>query len=120
MASSAVLFGSTGLVGQQILVNLLATDVYQSIHTISRRAPAPKADAPKLSTLLESDTAKWAPALSAISPTPSAVISGLGTTRAQAGGIENQWKIDHDCECDFFFLHRVGSRGRVEAGRVKA
>ena len=98
MAFSAVIFGSTGMVGHQILTNLLATDIYQSIHTISRRAPAPAANPPKFTTQVETDTTKWTSALASVSPAPSAVISGLGTTKAQAGGIENQWKIDHDCE----------------------
>ena len=108
MTSSAVIFGSTGLVGHQILTNLLATNIYQPIHTISRRAPAPAADPPKFTAQVETDTTKWTSALTSISPAPSAVISGLGTTRAQAGGIENQWKIDHDCgfQCTpYFFMH---------------
>ncbi|RYP86134.1 hypothetical protein DL769_000812 [Monosporascus sp. CRB-8-3] len=96
MANTAVLFGSTGLLGHQILSTLLALDTYQAAHTISRRPP--KMESPKLSAQIEADTSKWTPALSFLSPTPSIVISSLGTTRVQAGGIANQWKIDHDRE----------------------
>ena len=31
-----------------------------------------------------------------LSPKPSAVFNAVGTTRATAGGIQNQWKVDHD------------------------
>lgn len=101
--TTAVLFGSTGLLGQHLLPTLLATDTYQAIHTISRRAPKP--ESPKLTAHVETDTSKWASALAALSPTPSIVVSALGSTRVGAGSIENQWKIDHDrellCFCTF-------------------
>lgn len=96
MASTAVLFGSTGLLGQHLLSTLLAVDTYQAVHTISRRPP--KTESPKLSAQIETDTSKWATALSTISPTPSIVVSALGTTKFQAGTIADQWKIDHDRE----------------------
>lgn len=95
-SSTAVLFGSTGLLGQHILSTLLAVDTYQAVHTISRRPP--KTESPKLSAQIEADTSKWASALAALSPTPSIVVSALGTTRIQAGSLADQWKIDHDCE----------------------
>ncbi|RYP17487.1 hypothetical protein DL767_010012 [Monosporascus sp. MG133] len=94
MASTAVLLGSTGLLGHQILSTLLTLDTYQAVHTISRRLP--KTESPKLSAQIEADTTKWPPALSSLSPTPSIVISSLGTTRVQAGGVANQGRIDHD------------------------
>jgi uncharacterized protein YbjT (DUF2867 family) len=34
--------------------------------------------------------------ISTLSPKPAVVFNAVGTTRAAAGGIENQWKIDHD------------------------
>jgi len=92
--TSAAVIGSTGLVGHDILKTLLNLDAYKNVYTISRRAP--KAESPKLSATIETDTTKWASQLSALSPLPSIVYSALGTTRAQAGGVQNQWKIDHD------------------------
>ncbi|RYP89898.1 hypothetical protein DL770_003991 [Monosporascus sp. CRB-9-2] len=121
MASTAVLFGSTGLLGHQILLTLLTLDTYQAVHTISRRPP--KTESPKLSAQIEADAAKWAPVLSSLSPTPSIVISSLGTTRVQAGGVANQWKIDHDLNIElariahaagvktYLFVSSAGTRG---------
>ncbi|KAI1257648.1 Protein fmp52, mitochondrial [Eutypa lata] len=121
MASTAVLFGSTGLLGQHLLSTLLAVDTYQAVHTISRRPP--KTESPKLSAQIETDTSKWATALSTISPTPSIVVSALGTTKFQAGTIADQWKIDHDLNIElakaaraagvktYLFVSSAGTRG---------
>ncbi|RYP60296.1 hypothetical protein DL771_010560 [Monosporascus sp. 5C6A] len=48
-----VLFGSTGVLGHQILSTLLTPDTFQAIHTISRRPP--KTESPKLSAQIEAD-----------------------------------------------------------------
>ncbi|PGH14647.1 protein fmp52-2, mitochondrial [Polytolypa hystricis UAMH7299] len=93
MATAAV-FGCTGAVGSQILATLLATDTFASIKTISRRLP--KAQSPKLSTLEEADVSKWGSMIPSLSPKPSTIFNAVGTTRAAAGGLQNQWKIDHD------------------------
>ncbi|KAF3761525.1 NAD(P)-binding protein [Cryphonectria parasitica EP155] len=93
--STVAVFGCTGAVGSKILDTLLATDFFTSVKTISRRAPK-TASSPKLDALIETDTSKWNPALAALHPTPSVVFNAVGTTRAAAGGIDNQWKIDHD------------------------
>ena len=92
--TTAAVFGSTGAIGSQILNALLGSDKLTSVKTISRRAP--KAQSPKLDASLESDTSKWASMISQLEPKPSAVFNAVGTTRAAAGGIQNQWKIDHD------------------------
>ncbi|KAL2888396.1 Protein FMP52, mitochondrial [Ceratocystis lukuohia] len=92
--AATLIIGSTGLVGNEALKALIASDAFPALQTIGRRVP--KQTSPKLTPVVNSDTAKWADALKALSPTPITVISGLGTTRAQAGGIANQWKIDHD------------------------
>ena len=120
MASNLVL-GSTGLVGSNILTTLLADSSIGAVHTISRRAP--KATGSKLHATIEADNTQWAAKLAGIKPTPSTVFSGLGTTRAQAGGIANQWKIDHDLNVElakaakeagvrsFVFISSAGSGG---------
>ncbi|KPM36123.1 hypothetical protein AK830_g10445 [Neonectria ditissima] len=92
--SSAAVIGSTGLVGSSILSTLLALDTYNTVNTITRRAP--KAASARLNALVDTDTTKWAVALADLKPTPATVFSALGTTAAAAGGIANQWKIDHD------------------------
>ncbi|KAL2115865.1 hypothetical protein VTJ04DRAFT_10120 [Mycothermus thermophilus] len=91
---SYLLIGSTGLVGSYVLSTLLADPSATSIHTITRRAP--KSTGPTLHATVETDTTQWAAKLASIQPPPETLISSLGTTRAQAGGIANQWKIDHD------------------------
>lgn len=92
--TTAAVFGSTGAVGSKILDTLLTLDTFSSIKTISRRAP--KADSPKLEALVEADSAKWGTMISSLKPLPSLVFNAVGTTKAAAGGVENQWKIDHD------------------------
>ena len=92
--TTAAVFGCTGAVGSQILATLLATDAFSSVTTISRRLP--NVQSPKLQALEESDISKWSGMISSLSPKPSVVFNALGTTRATAGGIQNQWKIDHD------------------------
>ncbi|KAG5976480.1 hypothetical protein E4U55_007325 [Claviceps digitariae] len=91
---AAAVIGSTGLVGSLILSNIIGHDSYKPVHTITRRAP--KTSSPNLKSVIDTDTTKWASALSALSPPPRTLFSALGTTRAAAGGLENQWKIDHD------------------------
>lgn len=92
--TTAAVFGCTGAVGSQILATLLASDTFSSVKTISRRLP--NAESPKLQSLEESDSSKWGGMISSLSPQPSVVFNAVGTTRATAGGIQNQWKIDHD------------------------
>ncbi|KAK7976575.1 hypothetical protein PG989_015038 [Apiospora arundinis] len=92
--STAAVIGCTGQVGSHILSTLLSLDTVKAVHSISRRAPP--VSAPKLSANVEADTSRWASTLAAITPPPDVVFSALGTTREQAGGLANQWKIDHD------------------------
>ncbi|KAK0383619.1 hypothetical protein NLU13_9530 [Sarocladium strictum] len=124
--SSTLIFGSTGLTGSQILSTLLATLPPKPITTISRRQPA-GSSSPNLTTVLEADSTKWAPAVASVTPKPDTVISALGTTRAQAGGLANQWKIDHDLNIEiakaakdagaktFVFVSSAGTRGLLKS-----
>lgn len=119
--TTAAIFGSTGAVGSQILATCLALDTFTSVKTISRRPPP--VQSPKLEAVVEPDYSKWGRLLSALSPKPSVVFNAVGTTRAAAGGIQNQWKIDHDLVVDtakaakaagvetFVFISSAGTRG---------
>lgn len=110
MASSSItstVFGATGLVGGHIVTSLLGLEAFGAVNTITRRAPPQASDAAlskKLNAIVETDTAQWVAKFSEAVPAAGAekpiVFSGLGTTRAAAGGIANQWKIDHDLNVD--------------------
>lgn len=78
--------------------NLLAHPSVARVDTVSRRTPEAAAASPnvKLTTFIEPDSARWASQIAQLSPPPSIFTSALGTTRAQAGGIENQYKLDLD------------------------
>ena len=111
-ATSALIFGSTGAVGSHILTTLLdsitkatpndsADRTFNTIQTISRRLPShllpnPPPPPEKLTMIQEADTSEWASLIPTLSPTPSVVFNAIGTTRAAAGGVQNQWSIDHD------------------------
>ncbi|PON28650.1 hypothetical protein TGAM01_v202497 [Trichoderma gamsii] len=120
-SNSAAVFGSTGLVGSFILSNLLATGPFKPVTTIARRAP--KAESPNLNSIVDADSNKWPATLIGLQPAPHVTFSAIGTTRAAAGGIENQWKIDHDLNVEvaraakqagvktFVFISSAGSDG---------
>lgn len=123
MSTTSAVFGCTGLVGHHILATLLASDSTSTVQTISRRAPK-TAPSPKLQATVEPDSSQWPAKLAALTPPPTTVYSALGTTRAAAGGLANQWKIDHDLNVDlvkaakargdvstFVFISSGGTRG---------
>lgn len=119
--TTAAVFGCTGAVGGHILNTLLANDGFISIKTISRRLP--KAQSPKLEASQEADTSKWGDMIPRLDPRPTIVFNAVGTTRAAAGGIQNQWKIDHDLCIEnakaakesgvntYVFISSAGTRG---------
>jgi len=98
MMANAALVGCTGLVGSNILSTLLASPAIARVDTISRRHPAAADPSPpvKLTTVVDEDTDRWATRITALSPPPSILFSALGTTSGAAGGVENQYKLDHD------------------------
>lgn len=79
--------------GSQILSTLLQLPSISSVRTFTRRAP--KDTGAKLNATVE-DSAKWPASISAITPPADIFFSALGTTRGQAGGFDNQRKIDYD------------------------
>ncbi|KAF6819639.1 nad dependent epimerase dehydratase family protein [Colletotrichum musicola] len=123
MAHSAAVIGSTGLVGSHILSALITSEAFATVNTISRRPP--KAGGLTLKPIIEPDTSAWPPKLAALQPLPTVVFSALGTTRAAAGSIAEQWKIDHDLNVElvkaakaagvkaFIFISSAGTRGAI-------
>lgn len=123
MTTTAAVFGSTGAVGGHILATLLGSDAFTSIKTISRRLPTPQS--PKLEAIQEADTSNWGGLISTVSPKPAVVFNAVGTTRAAAGGLQNQWKIDHDLCIEnakaakaagvntYVFISSAGTRGML-------
>ncbi|KAI6377734.1 hypothetical protein MCOR25_002458 [Pyricularia grisea] len=122
----AVVFGCTGLVGSNILSTLLAgKSTTGTVHTVSRRQP--KAEGAKLHATVEPSTEQWAAKLAELQPPATTVYSAVGTTRAAAGGIENQRKIDHDLNVEiaraakkagaktFVFISSAGARSMLAA-----
>lgn len=96
MAKKALLIGATGLVGSHILELSLADASFDEVVVFARR-PTGK----KHSKLVEHvvDFAKmgeWAHLVRG-----DVGFSALGTTRAQAGGIENQRVVDYTYQLEF-------------------
>jgi uncharacterized protein YbjT (DUF2867 family) len=120
MTTAAVL-GSTGAVGSHILTTLLNSDAVTSVKTISRRLPTTQS--PKLEALQEPDTSKWRDLFATLNPKPDIAFNAVGTTRAAAGGIQDQWRIDHDLCVEnaqaakeagvktYVFISSAGTRG---------
>lgn len=120
--STAVLAGSTGLVvrpvpstnaihaasstfltancspqGSHILTTLLEHPSFGAVLAYTRK-PLPSTS-PKLKPLEITDSFSW-PSHFPSSPVPNVLLSALGTTRAAAGGVANQRKIDLDLNLD--------------------
>lgn len=90
---SAFIIGSTGLCGNFILKH--SPEYYNTIYTLSRSQPDNASDS-KIQTILEKDSTKWAEKVQEIEGPVDTFFSGLGTTRAKAGGLANQYKIDYE------------------------
>ena len=85
---SALVAGSTGLIGQELLALLLADKRYGTVHTVGRRAP--NATHAKLVVHLSSSLTNW------VSPAVDDVFIALGTTIKVAGSKAAFKAIDAD------------------------
>lgn len=81
--------------GSNILSTLASHPSVAVFHAYSRRELP--FSSPKLKPLVASDSSTWASQYPHNAPL---FISALGTTRAQAGGLDNQRKIDYDLNLD--------------------
>ncbi|KAF2259507.1 NAD dependent epimerase/dehydratase family protein-like protein [Lojkania enalia] len=95
--ATVALVGSTGLVGSHILSILVPHSSISSIFAYTRRELP--SNSPKLNPLSSTDTLTWV-SLFPKSPVPNIFFSALGTTKAQAGSVANQRKIDLDLNLD--------------------
>lgn len=92
--ATTCLAGSTGLVGSNILATLSKRPECQTLYAFSRKE-LPKSE--KLQTIPSEESSAWP---SKYPTNASLFISALGTSRARAGGLENQRKIDFDLNLD--------------------
>jgi uncharacterized protein YbjT (DUF2867 family) len=91
---NVVIIGATGLVGSQILKHAEASAAITGITTFSRRAVG----GDKVHSVVKESTDEWYPEIEKLGSgpaAPQAFFSAFGTTKAQAGGIENFKRIDH-------------------------
>lgn len=85
--------------GSNILKQLLVHPSISQVHAYTRRElPNPSASS-KLHPILSTDTSQWT-TLFPREANAKIFFSGLGTTRAAAGGLEQQRKIDFDLNYD--------------------
>ncbi|CAH2350154.1 protein Fmp52p, mitochondrial [[Candida] railenensis] len=87
-----VIIGATGLVGAQILKFTEASSAISAITTLTRRKVE---GSTKLNSIVTPDTNEWTELIAANAKDNDVFFSAFGTTRADAGGIENFKKIDY-------------------------
>ncbi|KAL0484758.1 fmp52, mitochondrial [Acrasis kona] len=91
----ATLVGSTGLVGRHILTSILDTKEIKILHSITRRPPKVVSENDRLRVHVIPESSKWAEQILKMEEPTQVFFSGLGTTRADAGGFDEQYKIDY-------------------------
>lgn len=89
---SALILGSTGLVGNEILQQVNKANFIEKLVTVSRKRPQLTSD--KLTAIVDNDSTKW-PELIKKQQDLKIGFSAFGTTRSAAGSAENFVKIDH-------------------------
>lgn len=92
----ALLIGATGLVGSQILQQLLQDKAFDEVVIFVRRSTGVKN--PKLTEHVVDfeKMSEWSHLIKG-----DAAFSAMGTTRKQAGTIENQRRVDYDYQANF-------------------
>ncbi|PVH98885.1 NAD dependent epimerase/dehydratase family protein-like protein [Periconia macrospinosa] len=93
--TTAAIVGSTGFVGSNILSQLLAHPGFSSVYAFARRDPPNPTNSTKLTPITSTDNTTWVSQYPR-SASPKVFFSALGSTRATAGGLENQRKLDVD------------------------
>lgn len=102
---SALVLGATGLCGSFFLKYSLAAPTLKHVYTLTRRPLDQKkseseeeaeAEA-KLTSIVNKESSEWKNVIERdIEGQIDYLFTALATTRAAAGGLDNQYKIDHD------------------------
>jgi uncharacterized protein YbjT (DUF2867 family) len=109
----AVMIGATGLVGSQLLTQLLGDDRFDKVVALGRRATG-RAHAKLDEQVIDFEApAVWAPLVKG-----DVAFSALGTTVKQAGGQTAQRKVDYDYQ--LAFAKAAAANGVPSYGLVSA
>ena len=100
----ALVIGATGLVGRELVRQLLADFDYDVVRTFVRRPSGLQSERLDERVVAMSDVAALGPALEG-----EVLFSALGTTRRVAGSTSAQFAVDHDL--NLAFAEMAASRG---------
>lgn len=100
----ALVIGATGLVGQELVHQLLSDADYDSVRTFVRRPSGIRSERLDERVVDMGDVAALGPALEG-----EVLFSALGTTRRAAGSAPAQFAIDHDL--NLAFAEAAAARG---------
>ncbi|CAK7891842.1 hypothetical protein CAAN1_01S07360 [[Candida] anglica] len=104
---NVTIIGGTGLVGSYLVKAAEAATAISTINTISRR----QIEGTKINSIVKATTAEWTPEIEKLSATNKVFFSAFGTTRADAGGIDNFKKIDIDTN---FAAAKAAKNGTID------
>lgn len=93
--STVLILGATGLVGSHFLKEAQESAFITKIITISRRALPTFNNLSKVTSIVNNDVTEWERLIQDLEPF-DIVFSGIGTTKGEAKGFNNQKLIDHD------------------------
>lgn len=94
---SAIVLGATGLCGGFFLKFANQSTKLNKIYSLTRSKPKIEIDETKCNFILDKDSDNWDLKIKELNDSNLEVLfTALATTRASAGGFDNQYKIDHD------------------------
>ncbi|CAI4060088.1 hypothetical protein SKDZ_05G0730 [Saccharomyces kudriavzevii ZP591] len=91
---NGLVLGATGLCGGAFLRHAQEAPQFGKVYAILRRE-LPFSPTEKVVTVVEKDNSQWSELVTDVMH-PQVLFTALATTRAAAGGLDNQYKIDHD------------------------
>lgn len=114
----AIVIGGSGLIGRQLLMQLVSSGHYQTVYVVVRKAfdlPITSSEASLQKTLLQwleiPDFSQMKSVLEKIDLTNADAFSALGSTLKQAGSKAAFYQIDHDYNLVFAQVtHQQGAR----------
>ncbi|ODV58781.1 uncharacterized protein ASCRUDRAFT_82446 [Ascoidea rubescens DSM 1968] len=94
----AFIIGATGLVGNGFYKEADKSKVFSNIFTLTRRDLLTKSYSNKTTSIIEKNSENWDSIIKDTITKEKIDIffSGLATTKKEANGFDNQYKIDHD------------------------